>query len=152
MPAGSTVCPVRAKPARTAAWRVGVSRSRACRRWPHKDLFFSDLALKLARNPGPGIFADEMDPIRRTATGRLDELADPQARRALVIELFRQLSVLDFETLYASPAWRTHLACTPRSSAWPTAGSAVRSVPRLPRPRRTNLARVARAWKLMAVC
>ena len=69
-----------------------VSRSSAYRRWPHKDLFFSDLVLELAGNPVPGIFADEMDLIRRIVAGRLDKLADPQARRALVIELFRQLA------------------------------------------------------------
>jgi hypothetical protein len=59
---------------------------------------------------GPGIFTDEMDLIRRVISGQLDRLADPQARRALVIELFRQLSALDFETLCASPGWRTCLA------------------------------------------
>jgi hypothetical protein len=35
--------------------------------------------------------------IRRVIAGRLDGLADPQARRVLVIEIFRQLPVLDFE-------------------------------------------------------
>jgi hypothetical protein len=47
--------------------------------------------------------------IRRTVAGRLDELADPRARRALVV-LFRQLAVLDFQALHASPGWRTYLA------------------------------------------
>ena len=44
-----------------------VSRTSAYRRWPHKDLFFSDLVLQLARDPAPGIVADEMDLIRRIA-------------------------------------------------------------------------------------
>jgi hypothetical protein len=30
------------------------SRSSAYRRWPHKDLFFSDLVLALAADPVPG--------------------------------------------------------------------------------------------------
>ena len=34
-----------------------VSRTSAYRRWPHKDLFFSDLVLELARDPVPGIVA-----------------------------------------------------------------------------------------------
>src|ERR1700759_5526681 len=76
-----------------------VSRTSAYPRWPHKDLFFGDLVLELARNPAPGIFADEMGPIRRVLGGKLGRLADPPARRALVIELFRQLAALDFETL-----------------------------------------------------
>ena len=52
-----------------------VSRSSAYHRWPHKDLFFSDLVLELARNPTPGIVADEMNMIGRTIAGRLDRLA-----------------------------------------------------------------------------
>src|SRR5580693_7120495 len=64
-----------------------VSRTSAYRRWPHKDLFFSDLVLELARDPVPGIVADEMDLMRCVIAGRLDGLAAPQARRALVIEI-----------------------------------------------------------------
>ena len=127
-----------------------VSRSSAYRRWPHKDLFFSDLVLELARDPVPGILADELELIRRIVAGRLDELADPQARRALLIELFRQLSVLDFETLYASPGWRTYLALHATLLSMADGGLRGQVQAALARAEQDHLARVARAWELMA--
>ena len=127
-----------------------VSRSSAYRRWPHKDLFFSDLVLEVARNPAPGIFADEVDLIRRIVAGRLDELADPEARRALVIELFRQLAVLDFETLYASPGWRTYLALHATFLSLSDGGLRSQVQAALARAEQDHLSRVARAWQLLA--
>jgi AcrR family transcriptional regulator len=127
-----------------------VSRSSAYRRWPHKDLFFSDLVLELASNPTPGIFADEVDLIRRIIAGRLAELADPLARRALVIELFRQLAVLDFETLYASPGWRTYLALHATFLSLSDGGLRSQVQAALARAEQDHLSRVARAWQLMA--
>ena len=126
-----------------------VSRSSAYRRWPHKDLFFSDLVLELAGNPTPGIFAEEMDLVRRIVAGRLDELADPQARRALVIELFRQLPVLDFQTLYASPGWRTYLALHATLLSLTDSGLRGQVQVALAQAEQDHLARVARAWNLM---
>jgi len=127
-----------------------VSRTSAYRRWPHKDLFFSDLVLELASNPVPGIFADEMDLIRRVVAGRLAGLADPRARRDLVLELIRQLSALDFGTLYAAPGWRTYLALHATLLSLTDGGlrDQVRSA--LARAEQDHLARVARAWQLMA--
>jgi len=127
-----------------------VSRSSAYHRWPHKDLFFSDLVLELANNPTPGIVTDEMDLIRRIVAGRLDELADPQCRRDLVVELFRQLAVLDFDALYASPGWRTYLAL--HATLLSLADSSLRDQVQaaLAQAERNHLARVAQAWELMA--
>jgi AcrR family transcriptional regulator len=127
-----------------------VSRSSAYHRWPHKDLFLSDLVLELARNPTPGIVADEMDLIRRIIAGRLDRLADPRARRALVVELFRQLAALDFDALYASPGWRTYLAlhATLLSLADGRLRDQVQAA--LAQAEQTHLGRVAQAWELMA--
>jgi AcrR family transcriptional regulator len=127
-----------------------VARSSAYRRWPHKDLFFIDLVLELARDPAPGIVTGELDLIRRIMAGRLDQLADPQARRVLVIELFRQLPVLDFETLYSSPGWRTYLAlqATFLSLADDGLRDQVQAV--LAQAEQDHLARVARAWERMA--
>jgi AcrR family transcriptional regulator len=127
-----------------------VSRSSAYRRWPHKDLFFSDLVLELARDPAPGIVADEMDLIRRIVAGRLDERADPQSRRALAVELFRQLPVLDFQTLYASPGWRTYLALHATFLSLADGGLRDRVQAALAQAEQDHLARVARAWRLMA--
>ena len=127
-----------------------VSRTSAYRRWPHKDLFFSDLVLALATDPVPGIAGDEMDLIRRIAAGRLDGLADPQARRALVIELFRQLAMLDFDTLSASPGWRTYLALHATLLSMADSGLRDQVQAVLARAEQDHLARVARAWKLLA--
>jgi AcrR family transcriptional regulator len=127
-----------------------VSRTSAYRRWPHKDLFFGDLVLELARNPAPGIFTDEMDLIRRIVSGQLDRLADPRARRALVIELFRQLAALDFETLYASPGWRTYLALHATLLSLADGGRRDQVQAALARAEQDRLARVARSWELMA--
>jgi AcrR family transcriptional regulator len=127
-----------------------VSRSSAYRRWPHKDLFFSDLVLELAKNPTPGLASDEMDMIRRIAAGRLDHLADPQARHALTVELFRQLSVLDFETLYSSPGWRTYLALHATLLSLADGGLKQQVRAALAEAEQDRLARVARAWELMA--
>jgi AcrR family transcriptional regulator len=127
-----------------------VSRSSAYRRWPHKDLFFSDLVLELARDPAPGIVGDEMDLIRRIVAGRLDELADPQARRALVVELFRQLAVLDFKVLYSSPGWRTYLALHATFLSLNDGGLRDQVQTALAQAEQDHLARVARAWERMA--
>jgi AcrR family transcriptional regulator len=127
-----------------------VSRTSAYRRWPHKDLFFSDMVLELARNPVPGIFADEMDLIRRVVAGRLAGLADPRARRDLVVELIRQLSVLDFGTLYAAPAWRTYLALHATLLSMANGGLRDQVQSALAKAEQDHLARVARSWRLMA--
>ena len=127
-----------------------VSRSSAYRCWPHKDLFLSDLVLELVRNPTPGIFTDEIDLIRHIVAGRLDELETPQARRALVIELFRQLAVLDFESLYGSPGWRTYLGLHATFVSLADGGFRDRVQAALAQAEQDHLARVARAWRLMA--
>jgi AcrR family transcriptional regulator len=129
---------------------AGVSRTSAYRRWPHKDLFFSDLVLELAADPVPGIVNDEMDMIRRVTAGRVDELADPQARQALVVELYRQLAVLDFETLRDSPGWRTYLALQATLLSLTDEGLRDQVRAALAKAGQDHLARVARAWTLMA--
>jgi AcrR family transcriptional regulator len=127
-----------------------VSRSSAYRRWPHKDLFFSDLVLELAANSTPGIVTDEMDLIRQIVAGRLDRLASVQGRGDLVVELFRQLSELDFQTLYASPGWRTYLALHATFMSLADGGLRRQVQAALARAEREHLAQVARAWKLLA--
>jgi AcrR family transcriptional regulator len=87
-----------------------VSRSAVYHRWPYKDLFFSDLVKELARSATPTILGDELALIRRLVAERLDWLDTPELRHALVIELIRQLALLDFQALYGSTRWRTYLA------------------------------------------
>ena len=127
-----------------------VSRTSAYRRWPHKDLFFSDLVLALARDPVPGIVADEMDLIRRIIGGQLDRLADPRARQSVILELFRQLPVLDFRALSASPGWRTYLALHATLLSMADGGLRDQVRAALAEAEQDRLARVARAWTLMA--
>jgi len=89
---------------------AGVSRSAVYRRWPYKDLFISDLVKQLAKDATPTIVADELSMIRRIAAEHSGWLETPELRHGLVIELFRQLPLLDFQTLFESAGWRTYLA------------------------------------------
>lgn len=87
-----------------------VSRSTVYRRWPHKDLFFSDLVRELAKNATPTLLAQELDLIRQIVAQRPDWLETAELRQSLVAELFRQLFMLDFQTLAGSARWRTYVA------------------------------------------
>ena len=89
---------------------AGVARSTVYRRWPHKDLFFSDLVRELASGASPAILAAEEQLIRQIAAQRPDWLDTASGRQELVAELFRQLSAVDFQSMSGSPAWRTYLA------------------------------------------
>jgi len=75
---------------------------------------------------------------------------NPRARRALIIELFRQLTALDFRALYSSPGWRTYLA--PHATLLSLTDSGLRGQVQaaLARGGQDHLARIARAWRLMA--
>ena len=89
-----------------------VSRSAAYRRWPYKDLFFSDLLKTLARatqlanvgNDGGQVL------VERFLLDNLDGLGSAEGRHDLAVELVRQGSLQDFETVYRSTEWRTYYA------------------------------------------
>jgi AcrR family transcriptional regulator len=87
-----------------------VARSAVYRRWPYKDLFFSDLVKELAKNATPTIVDDEMALMRQVVAEHLDWVDTPQLRQGLVVELFRQLALLDFQAMYGSTGWRTYIA------------------------------------------
>jgi AcrR family transcriptional regulator len=87
-----------------------VARSAVYRRWPYKDLFFSDLVKALAANATPDLADDEVALMRNVISEHDDWLDTAEGRHDLVVELFRQLAVLDFDTIRDSPAWRTYLA------------------------------------------
>ena len=62
-----------------------VARSAVYRRWPYKDLFFSDLVKELAREAiPPALLDDEYELIRRVVAGHLDWLETPELRASLV--------------------------------------------------------------------
>jgi len=87
-----------------------VARSTAYRHWPYRDLFFSDLIRELARSASPAIIADEVALIRKIIGEHEDWLRTPQGRHNLILELIRQLALLDFRSILGSPGWRTYLA------------------------------------------
>ena len=87
-----------------------VSRSAVYRRWPYKDLFFSDLVKELAKNATPTIADEEVALLRQILGEHLDWFDTRELRHSLVVELVRQLALLDFQTIYGSPGWRTYVA------------------------------------------
>lgn len=89
---------------------AGVARSTVYRRWPHKDLFFSDLVKELARNATPNLITEEVALIRQVFAERTDWLESAAQRQGLAAELFRRLALLDFQALSGSAEWRTYIA------------------------------------------
>jgi AcrR family transcriptional regulator len=124
-----------------------VSRSAVYRRWPYKDLFFSDLVKQLAKDATPTIVNDELKLMRRVVAEHQDRLETPEGRHGLVIELFRQLSLLDFETMYNSPGWRTYIAL--HATFMSLADGALRDQVQtaLAESEHAHTARIARAWR-----
>jgi len=129
---------------------AGVSRSTVYRRWPHKDLFFSDLVKELARTATPTIAAQEVALIREVFAERTDWLDSAALRQGLVAELFRRLSLLDFQTLSGSAEWRTYVAlhATFMSLADDELRAQVQGA--LAESEREHLGRVASAWEQLA--
>jgi AcrR family transcriptional regulator len=124
-----------------------VSRSAVYRRWPYKDLFISDLVKELAKNATPEIVDGELELMRRILADHQDRLGTPELRHGLMVELFRQLALFDFETMYSSPGWRTYLAlhATFLSLADGTLRDQVQAA--LAESERVQNTRVARAWR-----
>jgi AcrR family transcriptional regulator len=127
-----------------------VSRSAVYRRWPYKDLFFSDLVKELAKNATPTIVNDEVDLMRRVVAEHLDWLETPELRHSLVIELFRQLALLDFQTMYGSAGWRTYIAL--HATFMSLADGELRDQVQvaLAQTEKDHTARVAKAWEQLA--
>jgi AcrR family transcriptional regulator len=124
-----------------------VSRSAVYRRWPYKDLFISDLVKELAKNATPEIVDGELKLMRRVLVDHQDRLGTPELRHGLMVELFRQLALFDFETMYSSPGWRTYIAlhATFLSLADGTLRDQVQAA--LAQSEQTQNARVAQAWQ-----
>ncbi len=126
---------------------AGVSRSAVYRRWPYKDLFFSDLVQQLARDATPTIVEDELALMRQIAAAHPDWLETPELRYRLLLELFRQLSLLDFQAMLGSPGWRTYIAlhATFMSLADGALRDHVQSA--LAQSEQAHNARIAQAWR-----
>jgi len=129
---------------------AGVSRSTAYRHWPYKDLFFSDLVKELASNANPTIIHDEIQLMKRVLTEHLDWLETPQQRHSLILELIRQLALLDFQTVFTSPGWRTYLALHATFSSLTDSELRDQIQAALAQAEATRTAQVAHAWQQLA--
>ncbi|WP_174720155.1 TetR/AcrR family transcriptional regulator [Cryobacterium sp. TMT2-15-1] len=91
---------------------AGVSRSAAYRRWPYKDLFFSDLLKELATATTPAEIGARasIGMVKSLVEKHLDWLRTPELRHRLVVELIRDAATHDFQFVYESTEWRTYLA------------------------------------------
>ncbi|MFI6600891.1 TetR/AcrR family transcriptional regulator [Nonomuraea sp. NPDC050536] len=92
---------------------AGVARSAVYRRWPYKDLFFSDLLRELARGTSPAIGGGNpaaVEAVGQTILERVDWLKTPELRRALAAEVLRQGALNEFELFHRSVEWRTYFA------------------------------------------
>lgn len=90
---------------------AGVARSAVYRRWPYKDMFFSDLLRELATAAAPASVAGRETghaALAEIAAERLDRLETPEGRRAVLLELIRREP--DFARVHRSAEWRTYLA------------------------------------------
>lgn len=90
-----------------------VSRSSVYRRWPYKDLFFSDLLRELAKAATPATVATEdqaLDALLEVVRDRGAWLESADGRDALILELIRVGAAHDYGLVRVSTAWRTYLA------------------------------------------
>ena len=124
-----------------------VSRSAVYRRWPYKDLFFSDLVKELAKDATPTIVDDEVALMRQVLGEHLDWFDTPELRHSLVVELIRQLAHFDFQTIYGSPGWRTYLALHATVSGLAPGELRDQVQEALARSEQTRTARIAAAWE-----
>jgi len=127
-----------------------VSRSSVYRRWPYKDLFFSDLVKELAKEATPVIVTGEADLITRIVTAHLDWLATPELRRGLIVELFRELALFDFQALYESAEWRTYIALHATFMSLADGGLRDQVRVALAESEQRRTGRIATAWEQLA--
>ena len=85
--------------------------------------------------------------MRQVVAEHEDRLETAGLRHELVIELFRRLSLLDFETMYNSPGWRTYIAL--HATFMSLADGALRDQVQtaLAESERAHNARIARTWQ-----
>jgi AcrR family transcriptional regulator len=124
-----------------------VSRSAVYRHWPYKDLFFSDLVKELAKDATPTIANEETELMRRVLAEHQDWLETPELRHSLVIEMYRQLALFDFQAMYGSAGWRTYIAL--HATVMSLADGELRDQVQvtLAQSEHDRLARIATAWE-----
>ncbi|HEX8860827.1 MAG TPA: TetR/AcrR family transcriptional regulator [Actinomycetes bacterium] len=129
---------------------AGVSRSAVYRRWPYKDLFFSDLLKELARAAAPAATVSEetgKEMLRRVLAAHRGDLASAKERHDLVTEMVRLAAVADFEAVYSSTEWRTYLALHATFLSLPDGALRDEIQVALARSEQAFVDRIARAWE-----
>ena len=129
-----------------------VARSAVYRRWPYKDLFFSDLVTELARAAIPNAADTEaiVALVKKIVGEHRDRLGTAEGRHALLVELFRQAALQDFQALYGSAQWRTYLALHATFSSLGEGELRERIQEILARSEHGFITRVATAWEHIA--
>jgi AcrR family transcriptional regulator len=130
---------------------AGVARTAVYRRWPYKDLFFSDLLRTLAADARPLAEPAGAGPdLWRALAERLDELADSETRHDLVTEMLRLAGANDLSAAADSVEWRTYLALQATFLSLPDGDLQADIRAALAAAERRFVARVAGNWKRLA--
>jgi AcrR family transcriptional regulator len=132
---------------------AAVSRSAAYRRWPYKDLFFSDLLRELADATAPAATVNEetgKEMLRRVLAAHRGDLASAEGRHDLVTEMVRRAAVADFEAVYGSTEWRTYLALQVTFLSLPEGALRDEIQAALARSEQGFIDRIAAAWERFA--
>jgi AcrR family transcriptional regulator len=132
---------------------AGVSRTAVYRRWPYKDMFFSDLLRELAEGTAPAAAGSEETSrqlLGSVLASSADDLASPQGRHDLVTEMLRLAAVNDLKAVHGSPEWRTYLALQATFLSLPDGALRDDVHTALARSERRFIDRVAGGWESVA--
>ncbi len=91
---------------------AGVSRSAVYKRWPRKELFYSELLLRLAGAVHPATAAFDLGTptvVTGVAHEYLDWFRTAEGRRRLLIEMCRLGALQNFDALHERPDWRIYM-------------------------------------------
>ncbi|QWF83792.1 TetR/AcrR family transcriptional regulator [Amycolatopsis sp. CA-230715] len=131
---------------------AGVARSAVYRRWPYKDLFFSDLLKALASAAVPARMPDDegMNVIREVALEHFGWFATPRTRHDLWSELLRHAALVEFEAIHGSTDWRTYLALHATFESLASGDLRDEVQQALARSEQGFVARIAKAYEYLA--
>ena len=130
-----------------------VSRSAVYRRWPYKDLFFSDLLKELARAAAPAAAVNAettRETLRAIVAAHSGGHATAAGRHDLLSELIRLGVTKDFEDVHSSTEWRTYLALHATFLSLPAGELRDEIQTALTRSEQGFTGRIAWSWQHMA--
>ncbi len=169
MPPGRSLAAPRARrqrPAVTSRWpgsrrvcagptsgrsrRPPQSSSGAPHHYGHRASVLAGQVKELTRSASPAIIADEISLIKQVLSEHPAWLETPQLRHGLILELIRQFALLDFQSILASPGWRTYLALYSTFSGLTDGELRDQVQAALAHAEAGHVALVARAWHRIA--